>query len=95
MRACRDRRREPAARLARPATKSSSGSNGDEALAEADRCFSCGTCILCDNCFHYCPDLAISRVAGGYAVLADYCKGCGMCVAECPTGSIAMREETR
>ncbi|HEY0886658.1 MAG TPA: 4Fe-4S dicluster domain-containing protein, partial [Ramlibacter sp.] len=68
----------------------------EQALAEAGRCFSCGTCTNCDNCFHYCPDLAIRRVdGGGYEVLTDYCKGCGMCVKECPTGSITMREETR
>ena len=67
----------------------------EQALVEAGRCFSCGTCTQCDNCFHYCPDLAIKRVAGGYEVLTDYCKGCGMCVKECPTGSIAMHEEIR
>jgi len=68
----------------------------EQALAEAGRCFSCGTCIDCDNCFHYCPDLAIERVdGGGYAVLTDYCKGCGICVKECPTGSMLMLEEVR
>jgi 2-oxoacid:acceptor oxidoreductase delta subunit (pyruvate/2-ketoisovalerate family) len=68
----------------------------EQALAEAGRCFSCGTCTDCDNCFHYCPDLAIQRVAGGgYMVLADYCKGCGICVKECPTGSMLMLEEIR
>jgi NADPH-dependent glutamate synthase beta subunit-like oxidoreductase/ferredoxin len=68
----------------------------EQALAEAGRCFSCGTCTECDNCFHYCPDLAIERVdGGGYRVLVDYCKGCGVCVRECPTGSMTMREELR
>lgn len=67
----------------------------EAALAEAGRCFSCGACTQCDNCFHYCPDLAIRRVPGGYQVLTDYCKGCGMCVKECPTGSLVMREEVR
>ena len=32
----------------------------EQAMAEAGRCFSCGTCTECDNCFYYCPDLAIS-----------------------------------
>ena len=67
----------------------------EQALQESERCFSCGNCTGCDNCFHYCPDLAIRRVDGGYSVLTDYCKGCGICVAECPTGSMAMREEMR
>ena len=68
----------------------------EQALAEAGRCFSCGSCSACDNCFHYCPDLAIQRVdGGGYAVLTDYCKGCGICVKECPAGAMQMLEEVR
>jgi NADPH-dependent glutamate synthase beta subunit-like oxidoreductase len=63
------------------------------AAAEAARCFSCGTCIYCDNCYYHCPDMAITRLERGYEVKTDYCKGCGLCVAECPTGSIIMREE--
>jgi NADPH-dependent glutamate synthase beta subunit-like oxidoreductase/Pyruvate/2-oxoacid:ferredoxin oxidoreductase delta subunit len=64
-------------------------------LTEAARCFSCGRCTLCDNCFQYCPDMAVRRVAGGYEIALEYCKGCGLCVAECPTGSIAMQEERK
>ncbi len=71
----------------------------DQALAEAGRCFSCGTCVFCDNCVQFCPDLAIQRVnqngADRYTVLTDYCKGCGVCVKECPTGSMKMVEEAR
>jgi Pyruvate/2-oxoacid:ferredoxin oxidoreductase delta subunit len=67
----------------------------EQALAEGRRCFSCGTCIACDNCVVYCPDLAVKRGAAGYVVLIDYCKGCGLCVAECPTGSMKMVEEKR
>ncbi len=63
------------------------------AQIEAARCFSCGTCIYCDNCFYYCPDMAITKLDQGYEVKTDYCKGCGLCVAECPTGAINMREE--
>ncbi|MEO7939023.1 MAG: 4Fe-4S dicluster domain-containing protein, partial [Burkholderiaceae bacterium] len=66
-----------------------------QALAESERCFSCGQCTHCDNCLHYCPDLAIVRSNGDYAVLTDYCKGCGVCVAECPSGSMLMQEELR
>jgi NADPH-dependent glutamate synthase beta subunit-like oxidoreductase len=71
------------------------GLAAEQALAEAARCFSCGRCTFCDNCYQYCPDMAVRRVAGGYAIAAEYCKGCGLCVQECPTGSIAMREEQR
>jgi NADPH-dependent glutamate synthase beta subunit-like oxidoreductase len=66
-----------------------------EAHAEAVRCFSCGNCLFCDNCFYHCPDMAVRRVPGGYSISADYCKGCGLCVQECPTGSIAMQEDRR
>jgi len=71
------------------------GFDVESALAETGRCFSCGTCIQCDNCVHYCPDLAVKREGDGYVVLTDYCKGCGICVKECPTGSMKMMEETR
>ena len=66
-----------------------------QALAESERCFSCGTCVACDNCVRYCPDLAVMRSNGGYRVLADYCKGCGLCVRECPSGAMTMVEEAR
>lgn len=85
---------EPAERL-EGSVEVQRGFDPDQALAESTRCFSCGTCIDCDNCVIYCPDLAIRREAGGYVVLADYCKGCGLCVRECPTGSMKMVEERR
>lgn len=64
-----------------------------EALVETQRCFSCGNCIFCDNCYYYCPDMAVVKLERGYSIRTDYCKGCGLCVKECPTGSIAMRDE--
>ena len=82
--------RAPRAKGGREAARSSA-----QALAEAARCFSCGECTFCDNCLVSCPDMAVKRASGGYAIDADYCKGCGLCVAECPTGSIAMAEELR
>jgi NADPH-dependent glutamate synthase beta subunit-like oxidoreductase len=91
-----ERRLDPTARLA-DGVEVQLGLDAAQALAEAQRCFSCGTCILCDNCVHYCPDLAVRRTdsGDGYVVLSDYCKGCGVCVKECPTGSMVMREEAR
>ena len=29
----------------------------------------------------------------GYEIDLDYCKGCGICVAECPCGAIGMEPE--
>ena len=62
------------------------------ALYEAKRCFNCGVCNLCDNCFIYCPDLAISARPDrqGYHINYDYCKGCCICVEECPRGAISV-----
>ncbi|HRH89663.1 MAG TPA: 4Fe-4S binding protein, partial [Rubrivivax sp.] len=87
-------RLDVAARLAGSAEVQLALDSG-QALAEAARCFSCGTCTHCDNCITYCPDLAVQRAGDGYTVLTDYCKGCGLCVAECPTGSMTMLEEAK
>jgi Pyruvate/2-oxoacid:ferredoxin oxidoreductase delta subunit len=66
----------------------------DELLsAEAERCFSCGVCNFCDNCWIYCPDVAIARREDEYEFLYDYCKGCLVCVYECPRNAISIREE--
>jgi NADPH-dependent glutamate synthase beta subunit-like oxidoreductase len=86
-------RRLPAAQRLASGSEVQIGFDLEQALAETERCFSCGTCIECDNCVHYCPDLAVRREVGGYVVLSDYCKGCGLCVKECPTGSMKMIEE--
>ncbi len=59
-----------------------------DALAEAKRCLSCGVCFECDNCWHFCPDAAVIKKNGGYKIDYDYCKGCGICVTECPCGHI-------
>ncbi len=66
----------------------------DEAIArEIERCFHCGRCTECDNCFIYCPDIAIAKQAGGFAFDLDYCKGCGLCRTECPRAAIEMIPE--
>lgn len=58
---------------------------------EAARCFKCGTCTLCDNCRLFCPDNAIVRTPDGYRILIEYCKGCMVCVTECPRSAIHQR----
>src|SRR6202161_618276 len=63
----------------------------EEATMEASRCFSCGTCNACDNCYLVCPEPCIvrsSRSHGLYKILVDYCKGCRVCIEECPTGCL-------
>jgi len=69
-----------------------SGLSEETALKEAQRCFSCGVCPECDNCMVFCPDAAISRKEGGrYQINYDYCKGCGVCVSECPRNAISIK----
>ena len=65
------------------------------ALFEARRCLSCGNCFECDNCYGVCPDNAITKLGPGrrFEFKYDYCKGCGLCVAECPCGAIEMVSE--
>jgi NADPH-dependent glutamate synthase beta subunit-like oxidoreductase len=71
------------------------GLEEETALYEARRCMSCGNCFGCDNCFGVCPDNAVLKIEAGhgYAIDYDYCKGCGLCAAECPCGAIVMEPE--
>jgi NADPH-dependent glutamate synthase beta subunit-like oxidoreductase len=71
------------------------GLDGSTALYEARRCLSCGNCFECDNCYGVCPDNAIVKLAPGerYSIDLDYCKGCGLCVQECPCGAIELEPE--
>jgi NADPH-dependent glutamate synthase beta subunit-like oxidoreductase len=72
------------------------GLDEDSALFEARRCLSCGNCFSCDNCFGVCPDNAVIKPGPPgepYAFDLDYCKGCGICAAECPCGAIEMIPE--
>jgi 2-oxoacid:acceptor oxidoreductase delta subunit (pyruvate/2-ketoisovalerate family) len=73
------------------------GLDESTALFEARRCLSCGNCFECDNCYGVCPDNAVIKLGPGdrYAINYDYCKGCGICVAECPCGAIEMEPEKR
>ncbi len=71
------------------------GLDEDNALFEARRCLSCGNCFECDNCFGVCPDNAVRKLGIGerYEFDYDFCKGCGICVTECPCGAIEMVPE--
>jgi NADPH-dependent glutamate synthase beta subunit-like oxidoreductase len=99
---------EPASRVHEPIlppserrgdTEIESGIEAHQALAEAQRCFSCGNCMACDNCWTLCPDSAVlktrERASDGSHYIFDYeyCKGCGLCANECPCGYIAMVDE--
>jgi NADPH-dependent glutamate synthase beta subunit-like oxidoreductase len=72
------------------------GLTEDNALFEARRCLSCGNCFECDNCYGVCPDNAVIKLGPGkrFQFNLDYCKGCGVCVSECPCGAIEMVPES-
>ncbi len=71
------------------------GLDETNALYEARRCLSCGNCFECDNCYGVCPDNAVIKLGPGkrFEFNLDYCKGCGICAAECPCGAIKMIPE--
>lgn len=50
----------------------------------------CNNCLLC---WVYCPEACISKEE--IEIDFQYCKGCGICAAECPTEAIVMVKEEK
>jgi NADPH-dependent glutamate synthase beta subunit-like oxidoreductase len=69
----------------------------DAASEEAERCFGCGTCNECENCYVFCPDSSVLKTGTvlSHQVDYDFCKGCGICFTECPRGAISLQEEAK
>jgi len=63
------------------------------AVRSGERCFQCGLCDSCRNCYVFCPDLAVLMKGRGPEIDYDHCKGCGICVQECPRGALILSEE--
>jgi NADPH-dependent glutamate synthase beta subunit-like oxidoreductase len=70
------------------------GYNTKEANLSASRCFSCGTCNYCYNCYFFCPEGVISLNPVDRTRVVDYlhCKGCGTCAKACPRSVVVMKE---
>ncbi|MCO6490796.1 MAG: 2-oxoacid:acceptor oxidoreductase family protein [Phaeodactylibacter sp.] len=67
----------------------SRGMDETEVVAETARCLHCGECFNCGNCYNFCPDAAIHvDEEGRLRIDYDYCKGCGICVQECPCSAM-------
>ena len=68
------------------------GFNSREARFSASRCFSCGTCNYCYNCYFFCPEGAVSLdpACRTRTVDFDHCKGCGTCAKACPRNVVKM-----
>jgi Pyruvate/2-oxoacid:ferredoxin oxidoreductase delta subunit len=64
----------------------------EEAVLEAGRCMSCGTCNLCQSCVLGCPDACcrLDENEGKIVIDLYHCKGCGICAYECSRGVLIM-----
>jgi formate dehydrogenase major subunit len=63
----------------------------DQFLAEVDRCFSCGSCFGCEQCYMYCTTGCFTKLEqtspGKYFTInLDECHECGKCIEVCPCG---------
>jgi NADPH-dependent glutamate synthase beta subunit-like oxidoreductase len=81
-------------RLTKPLEEFSPTLTEAEAVAEAQRCMSCGFCLDCGSCWSLCQDQAVVKpVTPGepYRFKLEFCKGCSKCKENCPCGLIEMR----
>jgi Pyruvate/2-oxoacid:ferredoxin oxidoreductase delta subunit len=71
-----------------------SGFTSEEANLSASRCFSCGTCNYCYNCYFFCPEgvISLDPLHQTKTVDLDHCKGCGTCAKVCPRFVVHMKE---
>lgn len=66
-------------------------------MAEVERCFSCGSCSGCEQCYMYCTSGCFTRLEeprpGMYFTLnLDQCKECGKCIEVCPCGFLEIKQ---
>lgn len=63
-------------------------------LEEVTRCFSCGLCYGCEQCFMFCNAEGLVREGAAapgqyFALRLDRCQSCGKCVDLCPCGFLS------
>ena len=70
------------------------GLSREAAIAETERCFQCGNCNLCENCYIFCPDIAVTfdDEMNSFSIDLSLCKRCGICIQECPRDAIAWED---
>jgi formate dehydrogenase major subunit len=84
----------PEERLAHPFDEVDLGLTLEDTLAETARCFSCGKCFGCENCWMYCQNNVFGKVTppthGAFFAIKkmELCDGCKKCWEECPCGFI-------
>jgi len=52
-----------------------------------------GCCTRCGVCYQFCPDSCISITEQGAQINLFYCKGCMICVHECPKKALRMEDQ--
>jgi NADPH-dependent glutamate synthase beta subunit-like oxidoreductase/Pyruvate/2-oxoacid:ferredoxin oxidoreductase delta subunit len=64
------------------------------ALLSASRCYSCGRCNACLNCYYFCPEGVITVNVEQCTRTVDdlHCKGCGTCATACPRNAVEMKD---
>lgn len=91
MRSAQKPRRPVEVRLREPDLEIQETISESAFLEEVARCFSCGACMGCEQCYMYCNAGGFTRVGqvepGSYFALSlDKCEGCGKCIELCPPG---------
>jgi NADPH-dependent glutamate synthase beta subunit-like oxidoreductase len=85
----------PEERLSRPMDEMDLGITQEQALEETTRCFSCGMCFGCENCWMYCQSNCFKKVKDlqpghYYSIDLSTCDGCKKCAEECPCGYLEL-----
>jgi NADPH-dependent glutamate synthase beta subunit-like oxidoreductase len=85
----------PEERLANPVDEMDLGITREQALEETTRCFSCGLCFGCENCWMYCQNNCFKKtkeLSPGhyYDIDLTTCDGCKKCAEECPCGFLEL-----
>jgi NADPH-dependent glutamate synthase beta subunit-like oxidoreductase len=64
------------------------------ALLSASRCYSCGRCNACLNCYYFCPEgvIAVDVEQCTRTIDDQHCKGCGTCATACPRSAVEMKD---
>ncbi|MEW5807768.1 MAG: NAD(P)-binding protein [Acidobacteriota bacterium] len=91
----REKPRMPVEKAKKSFAEVNTGFSEEMVRKEASRCFNCAVCNECEICLIFCPDVAIIRKneGKGFEFKYDYCKGCGICVHECPRNAMSMTRE--
>lgn len=90
--------RAVASRLAQPDMEVQQTISERAFLDEVSRCFSCGSCFGCEQCYMFCNAGGFSKlqeVAPGryFSLSLDCCEYCGKCIELCPCGYLSTRPD--